>query len=331
MGRACAGNLMPNCGRRHRIGAIVASTSENSSLKKNFFAAKISTLDRMLSSSALTARVVGLRSRPPTISPASEYQSCSMRNSASRNCARVTGSTGISGGCGKRSSRYSMITRESYSTRSRSTSVGTLLYGFRSSKSSGRLPSSTSTMSIVMLFSASTNRARWLHGSVGFENSVITDRRLAMTVMRRVSLTCASGDVPGRLRYVFPDFLLQHEGNQEEHEQEPDDSDAELLPLALDRLADVVEEIHDVANDIVEFPLVELAGAHGLEALEQLDAVLVGGEHGSLRALQWPEHVRHRSPRQHHVIDAGRAVRRDVEAAQERVDVVGAAAARDQR
>jgi hypothetical protein len=35
----------------------------------------------------------------------------------------------------------------------------------------------------VMLFSAKTNRVLWLHGSVGFENSVITDRRLAMTVM----------------------------------------------------------------------------------------------------------------------------------------------------
>ena len=38
----------------------------------------------------------------------------------------VTGSTGISGGCGNRSSRYSMMTRESYRVRSLSTSVGTL-------------------------------------------------------------------------------------------------------------------------------------------------------------------------------------------------------------
>ena len=136
------GSLMLNNGNRQRIGAIVQSTSENSSLKKNFFAEKISTLDRMLSSSAFTARPGGLRSTPVPISSASEYQSFSIRYSASRNCARVTGSTGISGGCGKRSSRYSMITRESYSTRSRSTSVGTLLYGFRSSRSSGSLPSS---------------------------------------------------------------------------------------------------------------------------------------------------------------------------------------------
>src|SRR5258706_12725529 len=184
---------MPNSGRRQRIGAIVQSTSENSSLKKYFLAAKISTLDRMLSSSALTARPLGLRSIAAPTSSASEYQSRSMRYNARRNCARVTGSTGINGGWGNRSSRYSMITRESYSTRSRSTSVGTLLYGFRSRRSSGRLPSSTSTISMVMLFSASTIRVRWLHGSAGFENRKLKERRLAMTGIRQVSLSSRGG------------------------------------------------------------------------------------------------------------------------------------------
>src|SRR5690606_11063100 len=64
IGFACGGRWMPNNGRRHRIGAIVQSTSENSSLRKYRFAAKISTLDRMLSSSALIARATGLRSLP---------------------------------------------------------------------------------------------------------------------------------------------------------------------------------------------------------------------------------------------------------------------------
>ena len=41
--------------------------------------------------------------------------------------SKLVGRTVTNGGCGKRSSRYSMMTRESYSTRSRSTSVGTLL------------------------------------------------------------------------------------------------------------------------------------------------------------------------------------------------------------
>ena len=50
--------MILNSGRRQRIGAIVQSTSENSSLKKNFFAEKISTLERMLSSRALTARPI---------------------------------------------------------------------------------------------------------------------------------------------------------------------------------------------------------------------------------------------------------------------------------
>src|SRR5690606_25318562 len=160
-----------------------------------------------------------------------------MRNSASRKCARVTGSTGISGGCGKRSSRYSMITRESYRTRSRSTSVGTLLYGFRSRRSSGRLPSSTSTMSMLMLFSASTSRVRWLQGSAGFENSVMTDRRFAMTVIPNTLLE------PPRAPFarpssmdVLPDFPLEHPCDQQEHEQEGDHADTERAPLELHRL-----------------------------------------------------------------------------------------------
>jgi hypothetical protein len=34
-----------------------------------------------------------------------------------------------------------------------------------------------------MLFSARTIRVRWLHGSAGLEKSVITERRLAITVI----------------------------------------------------------------------------------------------------------------------------------------------------
>ncbi|CPK56920.1 Uncharacterised protein [Bordetella pertussis] len=39
--------------------------------------------------------------------------------------ARMTGSAGISCGCGKRSSMYSLMMLDSYSTRSRSTRMGT--------------------------------------------------------------------------------------------------------------------------------------------------------------------------------------------------------------
>src|SRR5690606_25405313 len=190
-----------------------------------------------------------------------------MRNSASLKCARVTGSTGISGGCGNRSSRYSMITRESYSTRSRSTSVGTLLYGFRSRRSSGRLPSSTSTMSILMLFSASTSRVRWLHGHAGFENSVMTDRRLAMTVIRNTLLESLSARYARRGSMdILPDFPLQHPREQQEHEQEAYHANTERAPLELHRLADVAGEVHDSTRGRVDFLVGRPARPAGFEA-----------------------------------------------------------------
>ena len=44
---------------------------------------------------------------------------------------------------------------------------------------------------------------------------------------------------------VLPDFFLQHIRDQEEYEQESNDSDSELLPLHLDRLRDVIEEVDE--------------------------------------------------------------------------------------
>ena len=73
--------------------------------------------------------------------------------------------------------------------------------------------------------------------------------------------------------------------------------------------------------------------ADRLEFLEHLRAAVlgVGRDLGALHALELPQHVRHRGARQHDVVHAGRPRRSSVEAAQERVDVVGAAAARHQR
>jgi hypothetical protein len=43
-------------------------------------------------------------------------------------------------------------------------------------------------MSMLMPFSASTIRVRWLHGSLGAENSVMMDRRLdTFALLRTVS------------------------------------------------------------------------------------------------------------------------------------------------
>ncbi len=115
------------------------------------------------------------------------YQSFSIWNNAKRDFDLETGSTGISGGCGNLSSKYSIITRESYNTKSRSTSVGTELYGFSSERSSGLLFWSICTTSAVISFSDNTIRVRWLWIQVGSENKVITDLRLAINAL----------DIPG--------------------------------------------------------------------------------------------------------------------------------------
>src|SRR5882672_9595834 len=174
-----------------------------------------------------------------------------MRYSASRNCARVTGSTGIRGGCGKRSSRYSMMTRESYSTRSRSTRVGTLWYGLRSSRSSGNLPGSTLTMSMLMPFSASTMRVRWLHGSLGAEKSVMMDRLLDKFPLPQIAMA-REGPAPCRPSMdVFPVFLLQQHREPRERDQEQHHEHAQVAALNLRRLTRVVEEVHGITNERV--------------------------------------------------------------------------------
>src|SRR5690606_23313063 len=164
-----------------------------------------------------------------------------------RNCARDTGSTGISGGCGKRSSRYSMMMRESYSTSSRSTRVGSVWSGFRSSRSSGKRPGVTLTISISTSFSARTIRVRWLATSSGAENSVITSGGTSM--------------------HVLPVFAFQEPREPGEYQQEQDHPHAQVAAFGLRRITDVVEEVHRVAHEAVE-----LLGRHASlrEVLEAL-------------------------------------------------------------
>jgi hypothetical protein len=89
------------------------STRVNSSLMKNGFSAKIGAMARMPSRSSLVERLTTLSLREFWIDSMSVHQSCSMRCMNRRLSARATGYTGSSGGCGKRSSRYSIITRVS--------------------------------------------------------------------------------------------------------------------------------------------------------------------------------------------------------------------------
>src|SRR5690606_1201069 len=194
-----------------------------------------------------------------------------MRCSARRNCARDTGSTGISGGCGKRSSRYSMMIRESYSTRSRSTSVGSVWSGLRSRRSSGKRPGVTLTISISTSFSARTMRVRWLATSSGAENRVITSGVTSMDVL--------------------PVFLLQHPRKPCEHQQEQDHPDAQMAPLRLRGVSRVVEEIHRVAHEAVELLRSQAALRQVFETLHGRTAAMAAGggmlaEHRDLHALE---------------------------------------------
>ena len=102
---------------------------------------------------------VGLMPRDSsTLTCANSSFSKLSRNRRTR--ARATGSPGMSCGCGKRSSMYSLMMCDSYRMRSRSTRIGTSLYGFMSAMSSGLANRSTSRISKSMPFSNRTKRQR---------------------------------------------------------------------------------------------------------------------------------------------------------------------------
>src|SRR5690606_36208607 len=127
------------------------------------------------------------------------------------------------------------------------TRVGTVWNGFRSSRSSGRLPPCTSMVSTWMLFSASTILVRWLQGSSAREKSVITVVRSRQC--RTDGRWRASRWPRGALLHVLPELLLQEIGEQEEDYQECQHAHAQIAAFELHRLGDVVEEIDRVANE----------------------------------------------------------------------------------
>src|ERR1700678_354541 len=85
MGCACAGSSMPYTRRRHKIGAMLASTSENSSLKKNGLALKTSALAQIASPNTLRLCSAVLLAGSSSMSCARAYQSRSTRYNATRN------------------------------------------------------------------------------------------------------------------------------------------------------------------------------------------------------------------------------------------------------
>src|SRR5688572_8358993 len=157
-----------------------------------------------------------------------------------------------------------------------------------------------------MLFSASTMRVRWLHGSSALEKRVITAVRCWVDVRRGGSL------------HVFPVLLFEEIGEEEKDQQEGQYSQSNATPFQLHRFPDVVEEVHSIAHELVELLRVEGAGLNLAELLEALvDSVMFGVAlavvNGFLQALTLPQDVRHRRTRQHQVVDAGGPTRIDVE------------------
>jgi hypothetical protein len=93
IGCACgSGRSMPQCGSRHRIGAMHASSSENSPLRKYGLTLKRSAPCSTVSRSSLR-RAACSRASPPaaSIASASGIPVALDANSARRTCARDTG------------------------------------------------------------------------------------------------------------------------------------------------------------------------------------------------------------------------------------------------
>src|SRR3981189_3974235 len=98
-----------------------------------------------------------------------------------------------------------------------------------------------------MPFSARTKRARWLHGSVGAENKVITERR----AKRFSNGPQYTKEIPLSSVDVLPIFFLQHVSEREEHQQKQHHEYAHGLALRLDGLAGVIEKVRDVPDELI--------------------------------------------------------------------------------
>src|SRR6185312_1260229 len=131
-------------------------------------------------------------------------------------------------------------------------------------------------MSISTPFSASTMRLRWLCGSSGAENSVMTERRdmdhlpCQRRMQRLNSNARLDRSVPVRSMHVFPVFPLEHPGKARQNQQEQYDPDTEPLALDLRRLADVVEEIDSITHATVELLGSHVARQVGRKMIEHL-------------------------------------------------------------
>src|ERR1700734_4083710 len=100
-----------------------------------------------------------------------------------------------------------------------------------------------------MLFSASTIRVRWLHGSPGAENSVMMERLLDTIPLPRPthhpSFSAYFTGSAAPLLDVLPKFALKEPRQPGEYQEEQHDPDAHGTAHGLLRVADIIQEIDD--------------------------------------------------------------------------------------
>src|SRR5262249_23996972 len=142
-------------------------------------------------------------------------------------------------------------------------------------------------MSMLMPFSASTIRVRWLHGSAGAENSVMMDRRLdkCPAPAARVVATPARHPRPSpRSVHVLPVLPLHQPREPGEDEQKQHHPHAQRTPRGLRRFADVIEKVDGVAHEALVFGRAETPGCERLEVVEHLlaDRLAALAGHGNL-------------------------------------------------
>src|ERR1700761_2504336 len=301
---------------RHSSGAMATSSIEKSSPSMYLFFRKIGAScvrrSRICARAFSSCLSLGLTPPRPSRMLTFENSSFSKLNRNRRTRARATGSPGINCGCGKRSSMYSLMMCDSYRMRSRSTRMGTSLYGFISAMSSGLAKRSTSRISKSIPFSNSTKRQRCEYGSVVPEYSTImAGGSVEKSVRQKNTRPASRSKVPrGQSRrtlfHVFPVRRIQPPAEHPEHREEDEHPDAQLHSEILRRFAHPLQVGNEIRDVGVVIGWIERARGLQLETLEHmldLSALsLFVFKNRALGALELPQHVRHADVRENAII-----------------------------
>src|SRR6185437_10861412 len=166
---------------------------------------------------------------------------------------------------------------------------------------------------MAMLFSASTIRVRWLHGSPGAENSVMMERLLDTIPLPRLSYQPSfspySTGSAALLLDVLPEFTLQEPRQPGEDQQEEHHPDPHCMAHCLLRVADIIQEVHQVVHELIELLRRHAAGCDLLEVIEDLlldhlsvrTSRLDGLVDGNLQPFERRDDIRHGALRERQV------------------------------